>query len=475
MNGSSYSPGFATLDREVAVSELAVAGEVPGWLEGSLLRTGPARFEVEKERYNHWFDGLAMLHRFGFQDGRVSYTNRYVRGKSYQEAMAAQAIRRGEFASSPRPKLWEYILPFRKRHMGDNGNVNTDRIGDHFLALTETPTPLQFNPDTLKTEGAFRFDDDLSGQLTTAHPLYDAERECQYNYLIEFGRQSKYHLFRCNSRGRRQRVATIPVSRPAYMHSFGMTRNYLILTEFPLVVNPLSLLVNRRPFIQNYRWQPERGTTFRVIEKDSGREISRAQTDAFFAFHHVNAFEEGDAVVADIISYPDASIVDDLYLDRLRSEQAATGTGRLTRFRLKLGGDDNLRAETLTETPLEFPRFDHENRAGDSYRYVYCAGSVPDREFVNCLVKIDLEDGGETRWQEASCYPGEAVFVPAPKPTAEDSGVLMSVVLDSARERSFLLVLDASSFTELARADLPHVVPFGFHGNFYGDKAAGPA
>ena len=41
-----------------------------------------------------------------------------------------------------------------------------------------------------------------------------------------------------------------------------------------------------------------------------------------------------------------------------------------------------------------------------------------------------------------------------------------SVVLDAASERSFLLVLDAGDLTELARAEVPHHIPFGFHGQF---------
>jgi carlactone synthase/all-trans-10'-apo-beta-carotenal 13,14-cleaving dioxygenase len=48
---------------------------------------------------------------------------------------------------------------------------------------------------------------------------------------------------------------------------------------------------------------------------------------------------------------------------------------------------------------------------------------------------------------------------------AEDDGVVLSLVADAAGG-SFLLVLDAGSFTELARAQLPHGVPYGFHGTF---------
>jgi len=44
---------------------------------------------------------------------------------------------------------------------------------------------------------------------------------------------------------------------------------------------------------------------------------------------------------------------------------------------------------------------------------------------------------------------------------------VLSVVLDTEREQSFLLVLDADSFEEVARAWTPHVLPFDFHGQFF--------
>jgi carotenoid cleavage dioxygenase-like enzyme len=46
----------------------------------------------------------------------------------------------------------------------------------------------------------------------------------------------------------------------------------------------------------------------------------------------------------------------------------------------------------------------------------------------------------------------------------DDDGVILSVVLDGLRGESFLLVQDAATFAEIARARAPVVVPFGFHG-----------
>lgn len=70
-------------------------------------------------------------------------------------------------------------------------------------------------------------------------------------------------------------------------------------------------------------------------------------------------------------------------------------------------------------------------------------------------------------WHEDNCYPSEAVFIPRPAASAEDElkeddGVLVSVVMDSARATSFLLVLDAATLQVLARANLETLIPLSF-------------
>ena len=70
--------GFTSLDEETAVDSLPVVGELPAWLSGALVRVTPARLEVGGKRLDHWFDGIAMLNRFGIADGRVSYKSRFI-------------------------------------------------------------------------------------------------------------------------------------------------------------------------------------------------------------------------------------------------------------------------------------------------------------------------------------------------------------------------------------------------------------
>ena len=59
-------------------------------------------------------------------------------------------------------------------------------------------------------------------------------------------------------------------------------------------------------------------------------------------------------------------------------------------------------------------------------------------------------------------------------PQDEDDGVVMSVMV-GADGKSFLLVLDARTFAETARAEMPYGVPYGFHCAFMPRDASAPA
>jgi beta,beta-carotene 9',10'-dioxygenase len=247
------------------------------------------------------------------------------------------------------------------------------------------------------------------------------------------------------------------------MHSFGLTEHYFVLAEFPLVVNPLALALSGRPYIENYRWKPERGTRFTLVDRSSGARLGGFTTDACFSFHHVNAYEHGDEVVVDLCAYPDAGIIEDLYLERLRAGKPITPAA-LTRFRLRTA-ERSVSSERLADTDVELPRISYRRCNERPYSYVWGNGLGPSG-WLERIVKIDTRDGSSLGWSQTGCYPGEPVFVARPQAEREDDGVLLSVVLDAAAGSSFLLVLDAAELGEIARAHVPHHIPFSFHGQF---------
>jgi carotenoid cleavage dioxygenase-like enzyme len=246
------------------------------------------------------------------------------------------------------------------------------------------------------------------------------------------------------------------------MHSFGLSERWLVLAEFPYVVNPLRLAFSGRPYIENYRWKPELGTRLTLIDRATGEAKGPFTTDACFGFHHVNAYEDGDEVVADICVFDDAEIVQDLYLERLR-EGKPIARPHLRRFRINPAAA-TVDSEVIVDD-IELPRINYGRVNERPYRYVWGVGTA-DTGWLGRIVKADLQTGEQLEWSQAGRYPGEPVFVAEPGAEDEDAGVLLSVVLDAERGGSSLLVLDARDLSELAQAEAPHHIPFGFHGQY---------
>ena len=129
-----------------------MSGELPAWLTGALVRVTPALLEVGDRRLDHWFDGLAMLNRFGFADGRVSYGSRFIESRSYEGAKRGE-WRGGGFATDPCRSIFKRVQQIFSPELTDNPNVNLARIGERYIAMTETPLPIEFDPETLDTVG----------------------------------------------------------------------------------------------------------------------------------------------------------------------------------------------------------------------------------------------------------------------------------------------------------------------------------
>jgi carotenoid cleavage dioxygenase-like enzyme len=509
----AYSPGFRSLDAEHDDLALDVEGEIPAWLSGSLIRNGPGRFEVGGERVEHWFDGLAMLHKFRFEEGsgtaegsetdggEVFYSNRFLRTEAYREAVEDQTIT-SQFATSG--SYLDQLKSFLSDPT-DNANVNVARIGGEYAALTETPRRVRFDPETLSARGDVTFADDTTVHHVTAHLRHDDRRGEIVGYATQFGRKNRYHLYRvlddqpAGGRPSRVPIASLRVEEPAYLHSFALTRRYAILVEPPFVVNPMRfLLPGRGGFIDNFRWKPERGTRFLAFDRESGNLAVERTAPPFFFFHTVNAFEDrvedGEAgeIVVDLVAYEDAGIVEDLFMASVEGAEKGEGKGageatreepdpgpvldaakgELARFRVPIEGGRVERRNLYTGT--ELPRIAPRARM-DSYRYAY--GQATAREGQNGLAKVNVETGEATEWWEDGFYAGEPIFVPKPadggdgggseESAPEDRGVVLAPALDTESEESLLVVLDGESFEELARAHVPHHIPFGFHGEFF--------
>ena len=472
---TAFELGFGEQANQITVDALPVYGQLPTWLSGSLLRNGPGTLRVGEQRYRHWFDGLAMLHRFTFNGSQISYANRFLESRAYDRAQETGKISYSEFATDPCRSLFGRVMSLFVQPFSDSAKVNIAHLAGRYLALTEAPIQVEFNLETLRSVGVYQYERRTIGSMATVHPQIDAQNGRTYNLITSYNAFSTYRFYQIEAGGATRRIGTLPVSEPSYLHSFGMSEHYFVVADFPLKVSPLDLLLWLRPYIENFRWKPQLGTPFFVVDRTTGATVARFETEAFFAFHHVNTFERGGDLFVDVIGYDDAGIIQAAYLDRLADPQARLAWGILRRYRLPLGKPRScVTFETLSDTALELPRFDEERfNSNGAYRYVYGVSlqAANPAGFYNQIAKIDVQTGKTCTWHAPDCFPGEPVFVGTPGRSAEDDGVVMSLVLDAARGISFLLVLDAQTFSERARAELPHAVLHGFHGAFFADEA----
>ena len=476
-NGKKKFAVSAELLEESANKPLIVTGIIPDWLSGTFVRNGPVNVKIDGQTNHHWFDGLAMLHAFSFSKGKVNYSNKFLRTEAYETVFDDGSLHYLGFAVDPCRSIFKSFLSFfiPQAHLPiHNANVNITKLADKYVALTEIPLPVQFDPKTLDTIGVLNYSDTLPKDRSweSAHPHHDNKGRSTINYLIKFGRKSSYTFYSIiDGTDKRKVIAEIPVDKPSYMHSFSVTENYLILTEYPFVVNPFDLLLKGKPFITNYHWRPERGTRFTIIDRHTGKLFAQHRTRPFFSFHHVNAFEKGGKIHLDIVTYHDAEIITGptLYVDQDKPNINETPS-QLERFTFspEMGG---INSEVLLPLPCEFPRI-NQDYDGLPYRYIYSTaiseGVIDTNEIINStgLYKLDTTTKQRSEWGEEGCLPGEPVFISAPDATEEDDGVVLAIVADRKFNDSFLLILDGRTFKEIGRAMAPHPIPAGLHAQY---------
>lgn len=229
----------------------------------------------------------------------------------------------------------------------------------------------------------------------------------------------------------------------------------------------------------------------------------RFQSDPFFAFHCINAFDDADgSVVLDIACYPNIEardttflswlishtlqILDYLKLSNLRNLgtklmethfcPSAARRYRLTGLPESLPAMQN--PSGYAEAILEFDLGSMDNVelpvtsphvANKPYQYAYGvhyhrnSEDEPIKSLANSIIKLDVKNRTSKKWVCENQAPGEPIFVPKPEGSQEDSGILLTVVLDGEKGTSALVVLDAETMQEVARAEMKIPVPYGFH------------
>ncbi|KAG0076806.1 hypothetical protein BGZ93_000537 [Podila epicladia] len=545
-----YAAGYDNCPEVLEPTPLTVKGTIPLWLEGVLYRSGPGTYDLETEsgkqvHIQHWFDGLAQIHRYEIKKGgKVSYRSRNTSNDLRKRYQKAEAVTGVTFCQrDPCKTIFnKFFTTFKTATLGgppmggtdtnvavipspnfpglmDSKDHNLEQKSDangksdrtvlrNLVMNTDGNVMQEIDPVTLEPLRLFTYgdiDDSLkASNLAPAHPCIDPETGEHFTVLLTFGPTAVYKVVRTRAspKGTHNEpdldvLAEIHSPRPTYMHSFAMTKRYVVVTHWQcdFAAWGVSVLWYGNAW-ESFKAQDRNvKATFYVVDRERGRHVATFECDPYYAFHTINAYDDGDDIYVDLATYKDHTVIGDYYIDNLRNETSGKPPQQavLRRYKLSKISEHAAFSALSRKTPpkpapaevvfqldesinFELPSI-NPSRYLKSYQYVYGVNrsGLNKTLIYDRIIKVDLHKVAEgdqkssTKfWVQDQCTPSEPVFVATPNATEEDDGVLLSIVLDGRRRTGFLLILNAQTLEEIARADMPEgkVAPHNFHGMF---------
>ncbi|MFJ2667393.1 carotenoid oxygenase family protein [Nocardia fluminea] len=448
---------FAPVHDELTLDDLTVIGEIPKDLNGVYLRNGPNRQFEAPGRY-HMFDGDGMIHAAHFENGKVRYRNRYVRTKAFHdESEAGRALWTGLMENAEGN-------PWGNGHgLGIKDSANTDVIyhrGEVLATWYLCGTPYSVDPLSLETLGAQDFLGTFAGDMM-AHPKVDEAT----GELIWFDYGPDQDFLRygiIGADGRQTHLTQIDLPGPRLPHDIGITDNYSILMDLPLVQDHDA----RRAGKYRIFYDQELPARFAVVPRHGqGSEVRWFEVKPCYIYHVVNAWEAGEEIIMDVcrVKNPQHQTTFASPLSNMLAYMRLDA--QLYRYRFNLRTGATVEAE-LDNANIEFPSVD-SRVMGRPHRYSYSMslGNEPTLLFDG-LVRFDSQTGAKEEHKfGAGRWGSEAPFAARDGSTGETDGYLVCFVNDEAEDKGEINIFDAGDVAAgpIARVLLPRRVPSGFH------------
>ena len=505
--------------------------KIPPWLRGTYLKNGPARTSFGGEKsYQNQIDGWAKINKFQVSSKGVVFSAKFLKTHVYQKSVeAGDLVPQATLGPiNPTGWSWEEMRNHLDNRI-TNTDVTIDRMGDEFIASTDLNEVNVFDVKTLELKESidpFGVLPMTRMRLAScAHWRKDLTSNDMFNYDITFvpaafGQFLRLYRFPKGNLRNPQHVNEKLYRLPfqTLVHYFSVTENYAVFFLYPIHMDITNAIFDDTPMqnmLEHIVWEGDRkATQIMIIDLETGELLTKLgrlggpQTTSeailprrdsfggyveeevgFYGTHHINAFETSQknwwggvdrVVVTDVIIPPYYALQN--YTDRtVLLEAKDDGVSTSTPFRI-VRFTTNLRTfETESKdwnelfpvsssaqafaNQFDFPNI-NPNYNGREYCYAYGLSMVNFRRHY--IVKKNLcQTGKDMIWSRDHHYAGEPYFIANPDAKAEDDGVILNLVLDGNTQKSYLIVLDAQTMTELTVAKLDTHVPMSIHGNWF--------
>jgi len=453
--------GYAPVETEIVARDLEITGEIPSDITGAYVRNGPNPRYQPRGRY-HIFDGDGMLHSASFEDGQVTYRNRWIETEGFRdEGEAGAAIWPGlmEMPDRDLPKGWG-------SHHWLKDASNTDIVPFNGRLLTtfyQCGIPYLIDAETLETEGPLDTDT-LKIRQVSAHSRTDLETG--EFIFFDYDVTPPYMTYGVLSAdGSLKHFTDIDLPGPRLPHDMAITPNYSVLMDLSMFWDPE--LLDRG--IHKVTFYPDIPTRFAVLPRFGGNDdIQWFEADPTYIYHVINCWEAGDELVLDVCRMrtpapPEEKLRGGPYAALIAWANLDAQHYRY-RFNLKTG---ETKEGALDDQFIEFPTI-NQTYQGRKTRKSWSA-YVPQGEPLRLggIVGFDAETRTRDEFHYGpNVYASEPSFAPRDGAEGETDGYVMTFVADMNRDgASELHIFDPNNIADgpVTLVALPQRVPVGFH------------
>lgn len=460
--GDAWLAGWQSFGREAAGPTVAtLEGRWPSSLTGTLYRNGPGLFDRAGVRYQHWFDGDGLMRAWRIGGGKVTHTARMVATHKFQREQAS-----GRFEVGAAGTFIANAVPARNNDDFNTANTAVVKIGERVFALWEGGSAIEVHPETLRTQGALSWREDLVAAPFSAHPLLERDGSAWNFGTLAFFGGSGLLIWRIGADGKLGRTQMLESTEPGYLHAFAMTPNYLVF-----MLMPFSMPVADGAFFAQMRFLADKPCRVALVPKDALDAPRWFECEFAAAYHFGDAYERGDEVVMRTVRHADPEEARTPMAAAMRGERGDSTAFRTDLASLHLNletGNASWRAHGIEG--IEFPTWD-ERTPGDTPARLFapCTVGSADAPYFNGVASIDAESSRVRTWRYgARVYAEEHRFIPRPGGRRPGEGWLLGSLLDYEHGRSGIALLDAEYVDRgpIAMAWVPYTTPLGFHGWF---------
>ncbi len=448
-----YESVYRSQPDEHAFVATTIEGVVPPGLRGTLLRSGPGLLEVGADALQ-FFDGHTLLAGLTFDEGRCTFRSRFVRTPLYEaERAAGRMTKRRLFTNLP--SRWRNLFAL---DLGNTAMHDVYASGGRVFAAND-PGHFALDATTLATLGPESWSGAApAGWEMAPMPSPDPTTGRLVAWLKKVGGTRpdslKFVELDADLKVVKETALHPLASSPAIIHDQRATARWYVATEQAGRLAPLRALWGASTIWGAVDWPEALSADLLLVPREGGDRLVRVPLPGVrIAFHVINAFDEGDNVVVDLVTYDRpldfAQVAPKVLRQRTGTSMAPGPAPQPRRFVIDPSSARVISSRPLGDRALEAPEV-ADARMGAPYRWAYGATDGPGcpnrSNYIQFggVVKLDVDTGATVAWQagpDVTCSP--PAFVARPGSVDEDDGWLLAFTTD-ARGTS-VVVLDAKA------------------------------